>query len=254
MNNLIKSEWYKLRMDRSFRMLILVYSALSLTISIIQYCFEMNASEKPQAIGVEVWMSAFSGNKFFLIIGLCILAGSFISSEYSIGVMKSMASSGNRRGSIFRAKLFVYALGGTILALLFPVINFAVATVLSGFGELPNEVIYIYVFRTLGLTVLYAAAYASIVLLFATLMAESGKTIAITLVFFLVIEIFFSLVGQYIPFVQKIYDYTVFKLLNDVGKVTLDDYLLMWMIFIPVITFVCFSIVGAWVYCRKEIK
>ncbi|GIP25223.1 hypothetical protein J23TS9_03530 [Paenibacillus sp. J23TS9] len=252
MNNLIQSEWYKLCRDRSFRAIILIISASGLFWSIFQYIDHRMDGESP-VTGIEMWKSALLGN-YMMIIGMCVLAGFFISSEYTTGVMKSIASSGNSRRRIIAAKQLVFALGSVILGLLFPVINCVVATLLSGFGELPGESTSLYFIRTLGLLVLYAAAFASIATLIATLMAESGKTIAFTMVFFLFIDMFFAVVGQYISFVETIYSYTVFKLLYDIGNVSLDGSLLVRMVVIPVITFVCFGLLSAWVYRRKEIK
>jgi ABC-2 type transport system permease protein len=252
MNNLIQSEWYKLCKDRSFRALILIISASGLFWSIFQYIDHMMDGESP-VTGIEMWRSALLGN-YIMIIGMCVLAGFFISSEYTTGVMKSIASSGNSRGRIIAAKQLVYALGSVILGLLFPAINFIVATLLAGLGELPDESTSLYFIRTFSLLVLYAAAFASIATLIATLMAESGKTIAFTMVFFLFIDIFFAVLGRYISFIETIYSYTVFKLLYDIGTVSPDGSLLFRMIVIPIITFVCFGMLSAWVYRRKEIK
>lgn len=252
MNNLIQSEWYKLRKDRSFRALILIISASALFWSIFQY-IDRRMEGEPPATGIEMWMSALMGN-YIMIVGLCVLAGFFICSEYTTGVMKSIASSGKRRGSIIAAKLLVYALGAAILGLLFPVINFVVATMMAGVGELPDEAISLYLIRTFAFLILYAAAFASIAALIATITAEGGKTIAITMVFFLFIDILFAVAGQYISFIETIYGYTVFKLLYDIGTVSPDGSLLLRMIIIPMITFVCFGILSAWVYRRKEIK
>ena len=168
--------------------------------------------------------------------------------------MKSITSSGNSRGRIIAAKQLVYALGTIILGLLYPVINGVVATILAGFGELPDESMSLYFLRTLGLLVLYAAGFSSIAALIATIMSEAGKTIAFTMVFFLFIDMFFAVAGRYIPFIETIYSYTVFKLLYDIGTVSPDGSLLFRMILIPIITFVCFGILNAWVYQRKEIK
>ncbi|OMF24119.1 hypothetical protein BK133_23150 [Paenibacillus sp. FSL H8-0548] len=252
MNNLIQSEWYKLCKDRSFRALILIITASGLFWSIFQYIDRRMDGESP-ITGIEMWTSALLGN-YIMIIGMCVLAGFFISSEYTTGVMKSIASSGNSRGRIIAAKQLVFALGSVILGLLFPLINCVVATLLSSFGELPGEATSLYFIRSFGMLILYAAAFASITTLIATLMAESGKTIAFTMVFFLFIDMFFAVAGQYIPFVETIYSYTVFKLLYDIGTVSLDGSLLFRMIVIPIITFVCFGMLNTWVYRRKEIK
>lgn len=252
MNNLIQSEWYKLSKDRSFRALILIISVSGLFWSIFQYIDRRMSGEIPFT-GIEMWQSALLGN-YIMVIGMCVLAGFFISSEYTTGVMKSIAASGNSRGRIIAAKQLVFALGSVILGLLFPVINCVVATLLSGFGELPDESTSLYFIRTFLLLVLFAASFASIATLIATVMAESGKAIAFAMVFFLFIDMFFAVVGRYISFVATIYGYTVFKLLYDIGIVSPDGGLLVRMIVVPIITFIGFGMLSAWVYRRKEIK
>ncbi len=100
MYNLIKSEWYKLRKDRSFRIALSIFWPL-------YWHFDNLLDGDPLYTGLESFQRAISGNTFIIKVSLCILAGFFISSEYSSGVMKNMATSGNSRMKSFTAKLCV---------------------------------------------------------------------------------------------------------------------------------------------------
>src|SRR5690625_587079 len=119
MSNLISAEWYKLKKDRSLWAL----TSLLILVSVLYPLLILFGG------GVEVvkvsdiyQLTALGGNDLVLRIAPCILAGFFISSEYSIGTMKSMAASGNSRIRIYFANLLVYTIGAVIIALIFPVV------------------------------------------------------------------------------------------------------------------------------------
>ncbi|MFJ7187064.1 ABC transporter permease, partial [Lysinibacillus xylanilyticus] len=112
MGNLLKSELFKLKKDKSFK-------KLTLALIIIAALFPLIAS----IYGIEqlsvndLFISIIGRNNYVLKIIPCLLAGYFISSEYSLGTMKSIASSGNSRIRIYISKLMVFSFGAIIFSL-----------------------------------------------------------------------------------------------------------------------------------------
>jgi len=62
-----------------------------------------------------------------------ILAGFFISSEYSMGTMKSIVSSGNSRVKIYFAKLLIFSIGTIMISLILPIFMTGASAIYFGF-------------------------------------------------------------------------------------------------------------------------
>ncbi|GGD84506.1 ABC transporter permease [Paenibacillus nasutitermitis] len=253
MSNLILAELYKLRKDRSFRMLIYLVLLIAAAYPIINYIDNQYDGDAAVS-GAEFFLSSVDANVYIIKFGLSILAGFFISSEYSTGVMKTIASSGSSRSRIFSAKLIGFTAGSMILSLVFPVVSTLVASLLSSFGELPVDNAAGFLLRTLGLTLLYAAGFAAIAAFFSTIFTDSGKTIGFLLIFFIMIDSILVGLGSFMPFFMDVYDHSVFKLMLDIVKPQLEGRELVNILLTPVLTMIVMGILGVLVYRRKEIK
>lgn len=254
MNNLILSEWYKLRKSLSFRSLCLLLIIAAIAYPLFQYYVPPRNGPKITFTGIETFVDAVGVNVYFLKIIIGVLAGFFISSEYSSGVMKRTASAGSSRMRIYGAKLAVYSFGAVIISLLYPVITVIVGSLLNGFGQ-PAEInATVYLFRTLGFTFLFSAAFASIAAFLAIAMRDSGKTIGISLVFFLFVDLIPKLADPYFPFIKTVYDYSVFNLIITSFQYRLDSNDLLLSLTVPILTFAAFALLGMYAFRRKEIK
>ncbi|TCZ76537.1 ABC transporter permease [Paenibacillus albiflavus] len=253
MYNLIKVEFFKLRKNRTFWTLLIAFSVLSIAYPLMYY-FDNQSSGKPQITGAQFLFTFISSNAYVIKIGVAVLAGFFISNEYSTGVMKTIASSGNTRGRLFTAKLIVFAVGAMVISLVFPIVSTIEVTLLSGFGHLPEGSTMLFIPRTLGLTLLYTAGYAAIGALIAMIFTDSGKTISFSVIFFLVIDLVLASVGSKITLFDTLYDYSIFKLMGDIGKPSIDAGDLPALLIVPLLTFAISGMLGILVYRRKEIK
>ncbi|HZG79772.1 MAG TPA: ABC transporter permease [Brevibacillus sp.] len=253
MYNLIKSEWYKLRKDRSFRVLVMIMAAVSIFWPVYWH-FDNLMDGDPPFTGIESFLRAIEGNTLILKVILPILAGFFISNEYAIGVMKNLASSGQSRIVIFTAKLLVYAWGAILLSLLFPFFNLVISTILFGLGEMDHRSAVALVCRLTLFTMLYSASFASIAAWFAITLTNSGKTIATCILFFLTIDVILANMSEYIPLLGTAYEYSAFRLAGDMGSIAPSHTELWRLTLVPILTFVGCGLAGSWVYRKKEIK
>lgn len=253
MYNLIRSELFKLRKDRSFRVLLLITAALSLVYPLLYY-FDNKSSGHPQFTGAEFLIRFMASNGYMIKFGVAALAGFFIASEYATGVMKTIASSGNDRGRLFTAKLIGFSVGAMAVSIVFPVVSTTEVSLLSGFGHLPEGVDAFFIPRALGLTLLYTAGYAAIGALFTAIFTDSGKTIGFSMIFFLMIDTVLGGLGEYMPFFTTVYDYSIFKLMNDIGKPSIGSGDLPALLLVPVLTIAAAGLLGILVFRRKEIK
>lgn len=249
MNNLMRSELFKLWKDRSFRTLLVSLIAAAASYPVLVY-FVLNS--KSVSITELYTAVALEGiNPYIVKIVPCILAGFFISSEYSMGTMKSMGASGNSRIRIYFAKLIVFSLGGFLISLTFPIVMSTVGILFYGFNDMPG---LDYMVRTISLTFLYAVAFASIMALAAITFTDSGKTIAFLILFFSMFDSIMYLLSKKFALIETVYHYSVFWLLMDIGKFSMDMGELVKLTLVPILTFVGFGLLGGFVFKRKEIK
>lgn len=255
MSNLIRSEWYKLTRNRSFWLIL-----AALFLSAVVYCF-MTYLDDPSdggaldaTSGLDMLRSAMGGNTYIIKIGLCVLAGFFVSSEYSTGTMKRAVSSGYSRSRIIVAKMLVFIGGSVLVALVFPVLCLAIGSLLFGGGSLPDVSASEYVIRCLGLTVTLSAGFAAIVALIAVIFNDSGKTIGIGIIFFFFIDGVFVMIGNHLPFVLKIYEYSLLNEINHYADTAMASRDAVLSVVIPIATAIVFVALGAYAFRRKEIK
>ncbi|WP_147534028.1 ABC transporter permease [Bacillus marasmi] len=251
MDNLIKAELFKLRKDRSLWTLV-----LGLTVAAIIYPMLMlfgDGSVGSQDISVKDLFvnTALGGNNYIVRLVPCILAGFFISSEFSIGTMKSIGASGNSRSRIYFSKLFAFSIGTIIISLVFPVVMMVISSLLSGFNEMPE---IDYLVRTLGFTIIYATAFASIMSLFAIVLTDSGKMIGFSILFFILFDSILYMLSQKLSFVEFLFNHSVFKLFLEIGQMNLENTVLLKMIVVPLTTILAFGYLGSMIFQRKEIK
>jgi ABC-2 type transport system permease protein len=249
MGKLVKTEWYKLKNDRSFWVLTLFLLAFAL-----MYPLMLQSGE------------GISGNDFYRgyilsintdIVRLfpAILAGFFIANEYSLGTMKSIVSSGNSRIRLYLAKLVVFSIGSIIILLILPIFMMGASTVYMDFTAMPDWKFY---FQTIGLISLYAASFASIMAFFSTIFTESGKAIGFLLLFLALIGSLLEFLSGKVPFLEPIITRSIFMseggilAIDQIGHWNSDD--VFTFIVVPVLTFIVFGILGTLLFSRKEIK
>lgn len=251
MTNLLRSELYKLQRDPSFRTLCFTLIAVGLLLSAALYYMSPNHTIFSGIAGLDYGIQV---NVLVLKIALAIVGGFFLSGEYGLGIMKITAASGYSRKQIYAAKLAAYSMGIIFLSLVVPVICTAAGSLLNGFGTLQDIHPVNYLFRTLALTVLYAAAFASIVAVFAISTTVSGVTIGVVLL----VLLFFDTASQWLSgkwaFYKFLYEHSVFKLFLEIASHEPTAYQLMLLIGIPVATILLFLWAGMIIFGKMEIR
>ncbi|NIE91191.1 ABC transporter permease [Bacillus sp. Ab-1751] len=247
MDNLLKSEAFKLKKDRLFKTLILILIATAVLIPSIMYIF---GTEPFRVDGL--YTSILDKNHFLSKLLPCVLAGYFISSEYSLGTMKSIASSGNSRVRIYIAKLLVFTFGAIILSVILPIAMTGIGAIYTQFNGMPDLHYFI---QTIIFVMLYAAAFSSIMMVFATIFTDSGKTIGVLFFIFLLFDpIMFVLASKSI-LIEYIYNYSIFHLVYKIMMVnTMDNIEVFKLTIIPILVYLAFGVLGVSIFLKKDIK
>ncbi|MCC3372333.1 ABC transporter permease [Cohnella sp. REN36] len=261
MNNLLSAEWYKLRKNGAYSLIcscIAVMSVLFLTVSYLS-----TPKIEGYRIGhtaVELYVNSLTLNSFLMKLYLGILAGFFISAEYAAGVLKRTVSVGQGRRQIYLSKLGMFSFGIVLASLIAPLITAAAGGVMSasglltGLGHPGNVPAAAYLLRTLGFTVLFAAALASVAAFIAVALADSGKTIGVALLFFLFIDQVLMALAQRYAIFEKVYDLSPFKLLAQTAEFHLNGGDWLTCLFAPMAAIVVFTLLGISVFQAKEIQ
>ncbi len=245
----MKAEWYKLRKDRSFRVLTWMLIAVAVLFPLLEFYEGSTGLPTVKEYYLENTLNTHS-NIIKLIPS--ILAGFFITSEYSTGTMKSMVSSGHHRIRIYFAKLTVFSIGAILIALILPVVMTGASAIYFGFNEMPD---WPYYFQTIGLIALYSAAFASIMAIFAIIFTDSGKTIGFLLLFFMLVDWPLQLIAVRVPLFEPIINHSVFRLIYDIVNINqLSSNDVVAILVVPVLTFLAFGILGSFIFSKKEIK
>lgn len=256
MANLLRFEGYKLLHNRTFWVLLIALFGAAVLYPIMVYTDQpTDGSGLNGSQGIDLFVTALAGNEYVIKIGLCILAGFFISSEYANGTMKRSVSAGTGRSRVILAKLLVLIGGSALVSLVFPVVNLAIGSLLLGFGHVPFSVpLWEYLLRTLGSTVLLAASYAVLSGVFATVLTDSGRTIGIGFVFYFFVDYLFLLASKYMPFMDDVYQASMFRMIQQVANGDMMDMNPLRIAAIPVLSAIVFLLASAAVFRRKEIK
>ncbi len=244
----MKAELYKLRRDRSFLTLTFILIGIAVLYPLLIVFDEGANLVKVSDLYLH---DILGGNNYIIRLVPCILAGFFISSEYSIGTMKSIGASGNSRLKIYFAKLVAFSIGAVIISLIFPIVFTGAGAVYFGFNGMPDLGYFV---RTICLVILYAAAFASIMAVFSIIFTDSGKTIGFLILFFLIIDSLLYVLSSKIASFKPILNYSVFKLAADISKMDVGNGELLKLILVPILTIVAFGLLGSLVFQRKEIR
>lgn len=255
MTNLIRAELFKLKRNRSFWVIAVIVTGVSLLLHylvIIDWWMMENTNFAHVNLGKFNALLPFTTLLFFNLI-VSALAGFFISIEFSAsGVIKNEVISGNKRSHIFLAKFIVFSLGAVLITVIIPLLLGILLVVLFGHGELLNSDAISYLGRAFGLFILPFLGYVALMTLFAMITEDSGKTIIFSILFTIVM---FAIEKFSLPTViEVLYEYSIFHQLSQVFSPVMTSGQMVTSLFVSMISLIIFVIVGMMIFNRKEIK
>lgn len=251
MANLLRSELYKLHKDPAVRLMGLTLIIVAVILSLLLHFF---GSRQAAFTGIRALRQSMEMNMVLVKVVLAVLGGFFLTSEYGLGILKVTASSGYSRRQIYLSRLAAYMLGTVTLSLILPLVCTLTGTLLNGFGSLEETGAGEYFLRTMAMTALFTAAFASIVAVLAMRATISGITVGVVLLGMLFFDGVSQLLGSLWSWYKIFYDHTVFKLFLDLPAFQLSAEGLMLQITVSVVTIVLFWLAGAMLFNRMEIK
>lgn len=252
--NLLRMELFKLSKNRVFWTLAIIATVVFALLHYLITIGWWQLSNRFADAGLELFSSlVLPMNPFYFMLFLSTLAGFFVANDFTIGVIKNVVMSGNRRSFIYAAKLLIFALGSVILALVCPLLVILGGKLLFGFGELTDPSAFGYFAKAMGLFLLHLIAFIALLMLVALLAEDSGKTIIISVVIAVLISV--ADVMRPLPgFLETLYHYSIFHHLLDSFRIgmTLTD--VLQSLSVGIITILVLVFGGSLVFKRKDLK
>lgn len=255
MLNMIQAEMFKLRLNKSFWVILLtslVLSAVMHYLAITEWWQVYNTPFDAAGLSEMNGLSMFMAPLFFnLMIGT--LAAFYISADFGpSGVIKNQIISGKNRKLIYFAKYIVYSAAAVVIAVLIPAVTGIILNIIMGNGGIFTFETITYLLGAYSLFSLQLLGYTAIISLLAIITEDSGKTIIFSILFTIVMYIVEKMPKSGI--IERIYEYSIFQQFNQVLFPELGIESIMTGLAVGLITMAVLLFIGMIVFSKKEIK
>lgn len=253
MINLLRAELFKLGKNKVFWTLTIIATVVFALLHYLITIGWWKLNNRFVDVGLEMFSSlAVATAPFYFMLFLSTLAGFFVANDFTIGVVKNIVISGNRRSHIFLAKLMIFTLGSVIIAFVCPLIV-TFGGKLVGFGDMTDPSALGYLARAVGLFLIHLMAFVVLLMLIALLVEDSGKTVIISIVIALLISI--ADVMRPLPgFVETLYQYSIFHHLLDSFRIRMAHSDVIQSLLVGLSTILIGVFCGNLVFKRKDVK
>lgn len=214
MGNLLKMEWYKLRKQRAFKVLLLVVVGLAIFSALAEGDLMLSDSGK---MGLA---NAFAD--IFMLLPGAVFAGFYFGGDFAHKTIQTLLAQGYSRSQVLWAKTIVFWVGISIMLLLYPLITVVVKTIEFGWGEAFTMASVGYILRVLILGSILNLGTTSVFILIAFLCRDIPKTICFCLAFPVVFSGFSATVGQWVPMIGKLIGWSTLAQLQEITAANLS--------------------------------
>ncbi|MBB3129994.1 ABC-2 type transport system permease protein [Paenibacillus rhizosphaerae] len=254
MINLLRTELFKLSKNKIFWTLILIATVVFALLHILITIGWWKMDNLYMEAGLELFSSLpLATAPFYFMLFLSTFAGFFVANDFTIGVVKNIVMSGNRRSHIFLAKFIVLVLGSVMLTVACPLIVITGGKLLFGFGEMTDPSALGFLARGMGLFLIHMLACVALLMLIALLAEDSGKTIIISVVIALLISV--AEVLRPLPgILDALYRYSIFHHLIDSFRMVMTAPDMIQSLSVGLGTLLIVMWCGNLAFKRKEIK
>lgn len=249
MINLLKLEFYKLKQQKTYRILLLVVIAIS---AFSAFSEVMYVASGDAIYGKEAFIKA--SQDLFMLFSAGIFAGFFIGSDFTNRSISAMIAHGHSRRAVILAKAIVYLLASSIMILLYPITASLVHTYAFGWGEPFTPAAVLFLLRAALLSTLLNAGAASIFVLFGFLCQDTAKTICCSLAFPVALVLVNSTLGSMLPLLQKAISFTPMAQLKYIALTPLPAAVLVGMLTSAGVAALIALIVTDKLFAKADIK
>ncbi len=262
MLNLFKSDFYKILKSKSLKVCWLIMLFLAVLIPVINNAMMDQMTEaaktQPDMIlpifdGFKSIFLSISGGGGNVMIVLAILAAIFISSEFTNGTMKNIASKAYSRTQIYLSKLLVILIANTVILLSFIACSAVTGTILWGFGTAPDDAVS-KVLTFLGVEIILFLGLTALFTMIGMLIRNVGGAIAVNICIYMFATIIISLLQYFVFKDSEISKYWIINNTIMAAETTVTSETLRISIVNGLIFLIAPSLIGGFFFNKNDIK
>jgi ABC-2 type transport system permease protein len=172
MLNLLKVEFYKLKISKLFWLMVLagIGQGIAGPLASDILCTKT---------GEEMLLYSFNLQQFLFLMPILGAFAYFVGSEFHTGCIKNLISYGHKRRDIIIAKSIAFYVGAAVISFTFPIVITIINTVINGYGRPFNLEALMAILRVSFLMLLIYTGIASIAVLLAFLSRNAIFTVGI---------------------------------------------------------------------------
>ncbi|MDR0981001.1 MAG: hypothetical protein LBL85_04400 [Methanocalculaceae archaeon] len=212
--NLLKSELFKLKNLRAFKILFVLLTANALlTIAVAAAIREFLAALGMPDIfsGINLYYAAL-GDTIVMVIAGSVLAGVFLCGDFENKTLQTEIASGYSRLFVIAAKTAVYFFALAVLLIPSAILTAEALLILPEFGMVFTPEILLHMAAVFAVMILVYAASLSICVPFAFVLKRSSAVIALSLIVLLFGVTLLSSIGQFVPWIGTVLSWLPFTL------------------------------------------
>lgn len=216
MNNLMKSDLYRAKKDKSLLVGVIVFAIYAVLAVLINKAMQNLASSAVGGLtlsfsGLSMFKSAYALTSDFGLL-LPIFITTYIIKDFRYNTIRNKMAMGYSKTQIYLSGLFTAWIIAAILILEGSIVIGIGGTIAFGFGQTFNAELLLTLLVYVLLSFLLIACFVSITFLITTLTGSTGFAITFTIVIYFITSLLYAL--TLMPNVStvftKIYDFTIF--------------------------------------------
>ena len=207
MINMIKMEFYKLRRQKIFYIILLFVGVIAVMSSISAMSLNINLNGKTQY--VEMFQDVS------MLFACAIFVAMYIGNDFNNRTIQHQVASGHSRKDIIIAKLLGFMMAAQMIMILYPVIGAITVTINRGWGVAVSYQEIKYIILTLIESIVLNIGTSSYFVLFAFICRDIPKTICLSAAF----PIIFSIIKPFIAAIPLVGNFIDLMSISQIGNI-----------------------------------
>ncbi len=253
MSKLFASDFYKLKKTKSFFVCLILLLALAIGSVLISHFTYQMVAEGPHP-GASLYInSTFSSDS---LLFTSIVVSLFVACEFGFGTIKNTASRGFGRCEIYGSKLFLSCFISVVYFILYSGVSALLGTILWGFGPVDSSY-WSQLLGTFGLELLLNLAYTSVFVFIASLIRQTGGTIAINICLMSFAPMMVQIGQMLLNYLLKTeWNFSQFLISSNITAVSsgLSQEVCLRALLVGVVYFAVSTAAGMWIFQKRDIK
>lgn len=253
MLNLLYTEMYKLKFNKTLPVLCLALLCVAVLSVIATYLTQEEGNTQPALInGQQAAYQSPIGDTYLLLF-VSILAAEIIVAEYGRGTIKNLIASGKSKRQIYIVKLMSLTVTSLILCVFCVVAYAVIFTLVFGWNDGFHFVDLFSIIRFVGLEAILLIAVAGIVTFFSILFQSPVPTIGIC-GGLAVLEIIIVKLLAAVPVLEHVIAYFPMALSGAIAQAEPEPGDIVNVLIVGLLVFVASSIGGYQIFKRQDVK